>query len=227
MRNSVEKAAAHCTSSARQMAARSRRASAAPASVRAGAGAGRATTVACWAGRRASRAAGCANRPALHAAAKSGNLVDLTRAIEATAIGEVDKKNLGYSAIHLAAKGGHCEALSLLLESKSDLHARAANGTTALHCAAENNRTEMITLLLNRGSDLEAKANSDDSVLHYAALNGRLAATKLLVAKGADVFAKNHLLSSLTSESRNESTSGDASSYGKKSSSGSQGCFRL
>ena len=78
------------------------------------------------------------SRPALHAAAKLGNLVDLTRAIEATAIGEVDKKNLGYSAIHLAAKGGHCEALSQRLESKSDLHARAANGTTALHCAADS-----------------------------------------------------------------------------------------
>ena len=129
-------------------------------------------------------------RPAMHASAKSGDLAELTRAIELIG-SDIDKKHLGYSPLHLAAKGGHCEAVKLLLDSGSDLHGRASNGTTALHCAAENNRTEMIALLLNLGSDLHAKAHGDDTVLHYAALNGRLAATKLLVAKGADVHATN------------------------------------
>ena len=132
-------------------------------------------------------------RPLLHDAAKRGDVAQLLRALDQVGRDEIDQRQLGYAAIHLAAKGGHAEALELLLESGACVAARASDGATPLHCAAEMNRTHIIAILLARGAALQGapKTECGDSVLHFSALNGRLGATKLLVARGADVHATN------------------------------------
>ena len=129
-------------------------------------------------------------RPALHDAAKEGDLLPLMCALDEPGC-DIGKCHLGLTAVHLAAAYGHTEAVALLLERGADLHSRAVNMATPLHCAAEANRTEVIAQLLDRGADVHATANKEDTALHYAAFNGRLAATKLLVARGADVHAKD------------------------------------
>ena len=131
-------------------------------------------------------------RAILHDAAKCGDLAQLEAALDVLpATASVDNVQFGFSAIHLASKGGHLAAMAMLIDRGADVNARAGNDATPLHCAAEMDKPEALALLLSRGADLHAVANVDDTVLHYAALNGRLAATKLLVAKGADVHAKN------------------------------------
>ena len=134
------------------------------------------------------------SRPALHDAAKQGDLEQLTHALAQPGC-EVDGRRLGFAAIHLAAKGGHTETISVLLDRGSTVHTKAANGASPLHCAAEANRTQVISMLLARGAVLNGALTYGDesSVLHVAAINGRLAATKLLVAEGADVHAKSKL----------------------------------
>lgn len=131
-------------------------------------------------------------RPVLQDAAKSGDVPQLTLALDEPGC-MVDGKKLGYAAVHLAAKGGHLEALALLLDRGSSVNMRASNGMTPLHCAAENDQTSAMSMLLSRGGVLHGFVvySSGDTVLHHAALNGRISATKLLVSKGADVHAKN------------------------------------
>ena len=141
-------------------------------------------------------------RPALHDAAKDGNMSALREALAAP--GDVDRTYLGQAAIHLAAKGGHVDSVALLLERGANLHARATNtgsknsrlvwdmgGATPLHCAAEMDHTDVISLLLQYGAELDARAKLLDTPLHFAAREGHLASTKLLVAKGADVHLRN------------------------------------
>lgn len=130
------------------------------------------------------------NRPLLHEAARTGDTALLMEALQSPGC-DVDATHLGHAAIHLAAKGGHVEAVTLLLQYGSDVHTRAANGATALHAAAEMNRTEVLALLLDESADLHATANRAATALHFAAFNGRLAATQLLVARGAMVDAKD------------------------------------
>ena len=129
-------------------------------------------------------------RPALHDAAKHGNIQRLSQLVDEQP-DQLDERRFGYAPIHLAAKGGHANAVTLLLDRRSDVNVRALNGSTPLHSAAEADSTEVITLLLSRGADLHAEAVNRDTVLHVAALNGRMAASRLLVARGADVESKN------------------------------------
>jgi hypothetical protein len=142
-------------------------------------------------------------RPLLHDAAKDGDMEALLAALDQPNC-ELESSHLGQAAIHLAAKGGHTDAVALLLDRGAALHAKATNtgtknsalvldmgGATPLHCAAEMNQCEVINLLVDRGADVHARANCNDQPLHFAAREGYLSATKLLVARGADVHAQN------------------------------------
>mgnify|MGYP002832837262 CR=1 FL=1 len=89
----------------------------------------------------------------LTVAAKQGDLEQLTHALAQPGC-EVDGRRLGFAAIHLAAKGGHTETISVLLDRGSTVHTKAANGASPLHCAAEANRTQVISMLLARGASV-------------------------------------------------------------------------
>ena len=66
------------------------------------------------------------SRPALHEAARLGDLPALRQACDLG--GEIDGLRFGFTALQLAAKSGRADALTLLLDRGASVHARATNG---------------------------------------------------------------------------------------------------
>ncbi|GLH09580.1 Transient receptor potential channel pyrexia [Gryllus bimaculatus] len=101
----------------------------------------------------------------------------------------------GWTALHLAADGGHSECVKILLDSD-------CNGWTALHCAAFNKWPECVKVLLRYGVDIALTNSRGESALHLAAclstaerdsigdasaaLAQRTQVIKLLLSAGAD-----------------------------------------
>jgi ankyrin repeat protein len=69
------------------------------------------------------------------------------------------KDSFNTAALHLAARGGHMEALVTLLEAGADVDINLSDnsGRTAIHYAAENDHKDAVFLLLDKGADVRAK----------------------------------------------------------------------
>lgn len=110
---------------------------------------------------------------------------------------------LGWTPLHLAAKGGHVNLIRLLLQrganprAKSNLH-EDPPGTprhlTPLMLAAQSGNTLIAKLILEAGgkSTINDKEKNGACALIHSAINGNLELIKLLVENGADVDAKDH-----------------------------------
>ena len=101
-----------------------------------------------------------------------------------------------YSAVHSAARGGHHEALRLLLlERHANPHLALGNGSLALHTAACHGHPKCIEVCLEAGLDINACNGSGKTVLHwalyrayhYVGKEGQQATVELLLAKGVDI----------------------------------------
>ena len=115
------------------------------------------------------------------------------------------------AALHAAAKGGHLEAVDLMLKSQANLESRSVQeGLTALHFAASMGHVQMVRHLLRVGANPRAKderqllpihlAVHADSALvlrellewrpdglpHFAAEGGRLVALQALLPEGLE-----------------------------------------
>mmetsp|Transcript_110789 Transcript_110789/g.213392 ORF Transcript_110789/g.213392 Transcript_110789/m.213392 type:complete len:511 (-) Transcript_110789:395-1927(-) len=97
-------------------------------------------------------------RTVLHEAARSGDAA-LTEKVLSTgaAIGQQDK--MGFSALHIAARGKHIEVVRLLVKAKADKTQVNAQGNTALQLAQKNGAGgEVLTLLAQDDSkDVEVQ----------------------------------------------------------------------
>ena len=71
--------------------------------------------------------------------------------------------------LHRAAKNGHAETVSLLLDNGADINAKNRDGQTALHVAAKYGHDAIVSLLLDNGADIEAKNIDGSTPLHRAA----------------------------------------------------------
>ena len=58
-----------------------------------------------------------------------------------------------WTALHLAAQGGHAEVVQLLLGAGSAVDAQTSAGATVLHIAAQEGYIEVVQLLLDAGAD--------------------------------------------------------------------------
>src|SRR2546429_549863 len=65
----------------------------------------------------------------------------------------VDKDEMLYKSLHMAAGKGDETAVCLLLESKADVNAKEAYGGTALHWAAWSGREAVVQMLLEHKAD--------------------------------------------------------------------------
>ncbi|RWS29098.1 Ankyrin repeat domain-containing protein 49-like protein [Leptotrombidium deliense] len=75
----------------------------------------------------------------------------------------------GYTPLHRASQGNHCDAIKLLLDRGVPVNAQTANGWTALHCASHWKNIEAAALLLDNGADVNALTSGNVTALHLAA----------------------------------------------------------
>jgi ankyrin repeat protein len=94
----------------------------------------------------------------------------------------------GRTPLHMAARGGHTEAVSLLLSRSADVNKMDEDGRTASHLAAFNGHAETVQVLASSQTDddLEKRDNQGCTVLHLASANGSAATVKLLLDRGAE-----------------------------------------
>ena len=123
---------------------------------------------------------------AIHDAAKKGDVVAITAALDAGA--DINAIDGGATPLYFAARRGQLAAAKLLIERGANVNAATQFGS-ALMGAVEKNRIELITLLLAKRADPNSGLESK-SVLHIAAEQGCLDCVKALVEAGANVNAQ-------------------------------------
>ena len=132
---------------------------------------------------------GSSNLP-LHTAAGKGDIEILQMLLKHGANVDAQTED-GGSAIHLAARKGQHEALSLLLfEYHANPSLSLVNGSLALHSAASHGYPKCIELCLEAGIDVNARNNSGRTALHWAAEEGSHSAVQLLLDRGVDSGVK-------------------------------------
>lgn len=68
-----------------------------------------------------------------------------------------EKKDDGYTALHLAALNNHVEVAELLIKlGRCDLDLQNMNQQTALHLAVERQHTQIVRLLVREGCQVGA-----------------------------------------------------------------------
>lgn len=118
----------------------------------------------------------------LHEAAKNGDCAALGAALQQQSIEQ--KTRLGETALYLAARAGHVDAVKLLLARGADPKARGSHDITAL---AETRSAAVAEVLLDAGAEVNPEPRSYFSPITTACSIGDLELLRLLIARGADV----------------------------------------
>ncbi|KFQ32391.1 E3 ubiquitin-protein ligase MIB1, partial [Mesitornis unicolor] len=80
-----------------------------------------------------------------------------------------EKKDDGYTALHLAALNNHVEVAELLVhQGSANLDIQNVNQQTALHLAVERQHTQIVRLLVRAGAKLDIQDKDGDTPLHEA-----------------------------------------------------------
>jgi ankyrin repeat protein len=94
----------------------------------------------------------------------------------------------GYTALHLASRGGHAAVVERLLEHGADPNRLTTTGVTALHFAADADAADVIAVLAAHGADVDAQdGHSQRTPLMFAAARDANRAVAALLSAGADV----------------------------------------
>ncbi|KAH8351003.1 hypothetical protein KR067_011529 [Drosophila pandora] len=120
---------------------------------------------------------------ALHHAALKGNpsamKILLTKTNRPWIVEE--KKDDGYTALHLAALNNHVEIAELLVHmGKANMDRQNVNLQTALHLAVERQHVQIVKLLVQDGADLNIPDKDGDTPLHEALRHHTLSQLKQL-----------------------------------------------
>ncbi|KAK9883128.1 hypothetical protein WA026_001323 [Henosepilachna vigintioctopunctata] len=137
---------------------------------------------------------GSTSTAALRAAAAKGNVTACARILGAQRCVRFSRDELGRSALHLAAQGGHSPVVRLLLgvAAPKEVDAPDGDGCTALQRAAADGHEDVIKLLLARGADADRQDSvHGNSALHEASWKGYSRTIRLLSAAGAKLDSPN------------------------------------
>ncbi|CAM9980226.1 unnamed protein product, partial [Ectocarpus sp. 8 AP-2014] len=99
-------------------------------------------------------------------------------------------KDKAFSALGLAARGGHVEVMQALIRHGVDVNAPDSNGRTALHSAAIGDAVGAIEALIEAGAKINVQGGEYGKMytpLHMASEKGSAKAALSLVKHGADV----------------------------------------
>jgi ankyrin repeat protein len=93
--------------------------------------------------------------------------------------------------MHVAAREGHADILSVLIEHGADVDVRQAS-ETPLHEASRNGKVEVGQFLLDRGADINARNNSDWTALDLAAIVDCVEFARMLLKRGARIDTRGN-----------------------------------
>ena len=96
------------------------------------------------------------------------------------------RSKAGRTSLHMAALGGHMEAVEELLKRKSHIEAKDNKGFTALHLAVYNGHVDIAKKFLEEGAEVDSISNEGGTPLFWAANGGDKDIVMLLLANGAD-----------------------------------------
>ena len=89
------------------------------------------------------------------------------------------------TGLHWAARHGHPNILTLLLQLGAEVDTRDQHGSSPLTLAAEFGHEEAVLELLGRGADVSMTDSEGDDALMMAAKKGKVNIVKALLEKGA------------------------------------------
>lgn len=70
--------------------------------------------------------------------------------------------------LHVAAKWGKANMVTLLLDKGANLEAKTRDGLTPLHCAARSGHENVVEVMIQRGAPISAKTKNGLAPLHMA-----------------------------------------------------------
>ncbi|HET9844009.1 MAG TPA: ankyrin repeat domain-containing protein [Gammaproteobacteria bacterium] len=108
------------------------------------------------------------NLPALHKAAKKGDLQKIEELLEANAIAINEQDQNGRTAMHYAAKNGNLEVCKKLASAGIDIDAADFSGLTSLYSAVKNQDKELTEFLINSGSNVHFVYGSARNIMDRA-----------------------------------------------------------
>ena len=127
----------------------------------------------------------------IHAAALRGDLEKVRALVTGDPALLTLKGPGGMLPIHLAARGGHVDVVTFLLDRGADPNSRSLVDFRPLHLAAMSNRQAVVELLLARGADLEACDRRGMTPLMAAADERGADVVRLLLGRGADAWRQD------------------------------------
>ncbi|XP_066218645.1 cortactin-binding protein 2 isoform X2 [Saccopteryx leptura] len=128
-----------------------------------------------------------AGRPTLlQQAAAQGNVTLLSLLLNEEGLDINYSCEDGHSALYSAAKNGHTDCVSLLLNAEARVDAADKNGFTPLCVAAAQGHFKCVELLIAYDADVNHAADGGQTPLYLACEKGNKECIKLLLEAGAD-----------------------------------------
>jgi hypothetical protein len=124
--------------------------------------------------------------------AGTGDAVELDRMLSLVPITEIPSDYDGRAGLHLAAAGGHIDAVKCLLLHKADVNVIDRFGRTPIAEAVLNNKKEVLDLLRSKGAELQLSAQDCAGVLCEAANEGDNHLIQLYLDAGADANSADY-----------------------------------
>ncbi|KAF8541986.1 ankyrin repeat-containing domain protein, partial [Trichophaea hybrida] len=122
-----------------------------------------------------------------HAAAATGSL-HLVQLLTERQWGDPSHQNdAGETALHIAARKGHVDMISWLLNRGVNLDVRNKFHQTALFLAASEGKDMVVSMLLNKGADPNIGDSNNHIPLHAAVLDLSVETVKAFLDRGVDI----------------------------------------
>ena len=103
----------------------------------------------------------------------------------------IAKGGKAVTAMHVAAREGYADILSLLLGHGADVDGLGLSNQTPLHRAAWSAKVDTGKFLLDHGANINARCDGEVTPLFLAAIQGHVEFARMLLKRGAAIDVRN------------------------------------